>query len=152
MKLVSCGLVGVLSFSILTGCNGLDPDSPEAKRQKIFQQMLRNSEDIGGMLRGRIGWDEQRLRNDIQNLQTLANQPWPYFSDANSPLQKKSRAKPDIWTDAEGYRQAIAAFQQAVDALETSAQQTPLAPDHLIPAAEALETSCKNCHQQYRSL
>ncbi len=42
----------------LAACGGVDPDSPLGKRQVIFKDMLNVSEDLGGMLRGRIAYDE----------------------------------------------------------------------------------------------
>ena len=43
----------------LAACGGVDPNSPLGKRTAIFKEMLNVSEDLGGMLRGRIAYDEQ---------------------------------------------------------------------------------------------
>ena len=42
----------------LSGCGGVDPNSPQGQRQSIFKQMLKVSEDLGGMLRGRLAFKE----------------------------------------------------------------------------------------------
>ena len=43
----------------LAACGGVDPDSPLGKRKAVFKKMLNVSEDLGGMLRGRIAYNEQ---------------------------------------------------------------------------------------------
>ncbi|MEE4465885.1 cytochrome c, partial [Azotobacter chroococcum] len=48
-------LLGMVALS-LVACNGVDPNSPLGKRQALFKDMLKTSEDLGGMLRGRLGF------------------------------------------------------------------------------------------------
>lgn len=78
MKLKSL-LVVLLAGVALSGCHRMDPNSPEAKRQAIFKEMLRTSEDMGGMLRGRLPFDAEKFRAGSAKLHQLADQPWQYF-------------------------------------------------------------------------
>jgi hypothetical protein len=63
----------------LSGCGGVDPDSPQGQRQSIFKQMLKVSEDLGGMLRGRIAFKEQAFVEGASRLDQLTRTPWQHF-------------------------------------------------------------------------
>ena len=56
-----------------------------------------------------------------------------------------SRAKPEIWTDATGFDQAMKEAQAAATALAAVTEEAAYAP-----ALKTLGGSCKNCHDMYR--
>ena len=64
----------LLTCSCLTlaACGGVDPNSPLGKRQALFEEMLRTSEDLGGMLRGRLSFNEQRFAEGATKLDELS--------------------------------------------------------------------------------
>ncbi|WP_181964530.1 cytochrome c, partial [Klebsiella pneumoniae] len=78
MKLKSL-LVVLLAGVALSGYPRMNPNTPEAKPQAIFKEMLRTSEDMGGMLRGRLPFDAEKFRAGSAKLHQLADQPWQYF-------------------------------------------------------------------------
>ncbi|NQD95298.1 cytochrome c, partial [Pseudomonas sp. CrR25] len=79
----------------LSACGGVDPNSPLGKRQAIFKQMLKTSEDLGGMLRGRIAFDEQRFVTGAAELDRLARTPWQHFPAVKE--EADSSAKDEVW-------------------------------------------------------
>ncbi len=94
-------LVLLLAGTALAGCHRLDPNSPEYKRQAVFKEMLKTSEDMGGMLRGRIPFDADKFRSNSTKLGELADKPWQYFPTTQPPADKvesdDTRAKAEIW-------------------------------------------------------
>jgi cytochrome c556 len=62
----------VLACLLVSGCRGADPDSPEARRQALFKQMLVSSEELGGMLRGRLAFKPERFAEGARELNALA--------------------------------------------------------------------------------
>ncbi len=55
--MLKCFTVLLLAGLTLAACDRVDPNSPLGQRKAIFKQMLKTSEDMGGMLRGRLPFD-----------------------------------------------------------------------------------------------
>ena len=69
-------LVLVLACLTLSACGGVDPNSPLGQRKAIFKHMLNTSEELGGMLRGRLAFDGPRFSEGAVKLDALAHEPW----------------------------------------------------------------------------
>lgn len=110
MKLKSL-LVVLLAGVALSGCHRMDPNSPEAKRQAIFKEMLRTSEDMGGMLRGRLPFDAEKFRAGSAKLHQLADQPWQYFPSPKAGEEgEDTRAKDEVWQRQQEFKAATQVF------------------------------------------
>lgn len=92
----------------LAACGGVDPDSPLGKRTAIFKQMLNVSEDLGGMLRGRIPYDEQLFVEKAMELDALSQQPWQHFPTAKD--DDDSSARDEVWQRQERFQELARAF------------------------------------------
>ena len=99
----------LLASLVLVACGEVDPNSPLGQRQTIFKQMLKTSEDLGGMLRGRLAFDEQRFTEGAAELDRLAHAPWQHFPQVRE--EDGSQAKDEVW-------QRQARFQQLARELE----------------------------------
>ena len=78
MMLKRCSVL-LLACLTLTACGGVDPNSPLGQRKAIFKQMLKTSEDMGGMLRGRLAFDGQKFADGAVKLDALSHEPWQHF-------------------------------------------------------------------------
>jgi len=68
---------------------------------------------------------------------------FPFGSDSNN-----DEAKPEIWTDFEGFKSAAKAFETASLDLQKAAEQKDIS---LVKTAlGSVGASCKACHQKYR--
>ncbi|MBO3278164.1 c-type cytochrome [Pseudomonas schmalbachii] len=147
-------LVLLLAGSALAGCNRLDPNSPLAKRQVIFKDMLRTSEDMGGMLRDRIPFDADKFRAGSVKLSELADKPWQFFP-STKPAEMDSddtRAKEEIWQRQLEFQADAKTFQQAVATLEANTRQAAPTPDKVRKDFAAVEDACEGCHKKFRAL
>lgn len=64
----------------LTACGCVEPSSPLGKRKAIFKGILSVSEDLGGMLRGRIKYNEALFVEKALQLDALSNTPWQHLN------------------------------------------------------------------------
>ncbi|KAF1053528.1 MAG: Cytochrome c' [Stenotrophomonas maltophilia] len=143
----------LLIGSALAGCHRLDPNSPLAKRQVIFKQMLHTSEDMGGMLRGRVDFDAQKFRADAVQLNQLAGQPWQYFPTAKPTEQDgDTRARDEIWQRQLEFQADAKTFQHAAAALEANTREGTLTPEGVRKDLAAVEDACEACHKKFRAL
>ena len=143
------GLVA-LSALLLTACDsGVDPNSPVGKRKAAFKEMLNVSEDLGGMLRGRIVYDEQLFIEKATYLDELGRTPWQYFPEL--PEADKSSAKADVWEQQEKFKNLAREMEQATANLVASTQAKPVITSALKQRMQAVEDSCESCHQAFRA-
>lgn len=142
---------GVLLVAImgLSACGGVDPDSPLGKRKAIFKDMLNTSEDIGGMLRGRIAYDEALLIEKAQLLDDLSKQPWQHFPTVKESDQ--SSARDDVWQRQERFQELARDLENTTARLVASTTESPLNESVLAVRVQAVEDSCESCHQEFRA-
>src|SRR5690606_36029351 len=88
----------------VAACDRVDPDSPLGKRQTLFKDMLRESEDLGGMLRGRLSFNAQRFAAGAIRLDELSRQSWQYFPQVQE-AGDYSRARDEVWQRQERFQQ-----------------------------------------------
>lgn len=147
MKLFKSLLLGSVVLA-LAACGGVDPDSPMGKRQALFKEMLRTSEDLGGMMRGRLPFDEVRFSKGAAELDKLVRQPWQHFPKVRD--EGDSRAKDEVWQRQERFQQLAEAQMASVAALARVAAKPPLSTAALAPLVTQVEADCKACHSEFR--
>lgn len=139
-------LVVVMS---LAACGGVDPDSPLGKRQVIFKEMLNVSEDLGGMLRGRIAYDEQLFVDKAAQLEVLSKQPWQHFPNVKEDAD--TSARDDVWQRQERFQELARELEGTTARLVASTTQPPLNDSVLALRVQAVEDACESCHKEFRA-
>ncbi|MGQ7959770.1 c-type cytochrome [Pseudomonas sp. SP16.1] len=134
---------------ILAACGGVDPDSPLGKRQALFKQMLKVSEDLGGMLRGRIAYDEAAFIAGAAELERLSREPWQHFPEVRD--DERSKATAEVWQRQAQFQQMARELEQATAALVQATTAPPLRRSALEPAVAKVEDSCEACHEAFRA-
>lgn len=138
----------VLAALGLQGCDSVDPNSPLGKRQALFKEMLRTSEDLGGMLRGRLPFDEQAFASGAVRLDELTAQPWQHFPQVRD--EGDSRARDEVWQRQARFQELADAQMASTRALAEAAAQLPLQAKTLAPLVARVEADCKACHSEFR--
>lgn len=139
-------LLGSLS---VVGCDSIDPNSPVGKRKAIFKEMMSTSENLGGMLRGRIPFDGEAFIKGAAHLDALSHQPWAYFEHLDEA--QKSSARADVWAKQERFDQLAREMESASEALVHATQLTPLRPSGLREPMQRAEDACESCHKEFRA-
>ncbi|TBU87665.1 c-type cytochrome [Phytopseudomonas dryadis] len=141
--------LALLACLLLSACGGVDPDSPEGLRQSLFKQMLKTSEELGGMLRGRIRYDERRFAEGARHLDELASQPWQHFPQVDA--DQRSTARPEVWQQQAHFQQLADELESATAALLRVATQADVARGDLQAPLQRVESACKTCHESFRA-
>ncbi len=132
----------------LSACGGVDPNSPLGQRKAIFKQMLKTSEDLGGMLRGRLAFDGQKFADGAVKLDALSHQPWQHFPQVR---EEDSSATPDVWQKQARFQELARQMEQVTGELVAQTRTQPLGPAAVAAPMGKVEAACKACHTEFRN-
>lgn len=145
LKRIAVVLLACLSLS---ACGGVDPNSPLGQRKAIFKQMLKTSEDLGGMLRGRIAFDGPKFAEGAVRLDELSREPWKHFPQVRE--EDHTSAKDDVWQKQARFQKLARALEAATGELVAASQVQPYKASNLGPAVQKVEDACSACHKEFR--
>lgn len=140
-------LLLALSGLTLSACERIDPNSPLGQRKALYQQMLKTSENLGGMLRGRLSFDEQRFAAGAVQLDTLSRQPWQHYPAVR---EEHSKARDDVWQRQERFSELARDLEASTAALVEASRVAPLRARELVAPVARVEQACKACHEEFR--
>lgn len=144
LSLLACSL-------LLGGCSDsvkdTHPQQLVSQRQAIFKKMTKTLEPMGMVARGHKDYVKGEFVVGAQELKDLSSQPWEFFTaDGNYPPTK---AKPAVWSQPVEFKQATDAYLVAVDKLVAVSGSADMPA--ITIAVDAVEASCKSCHDQFRN-
>jgi len=140
----------VLLISLsLAACDRVDPNSPLGQRKAIFKQMLKTSEDMGGMLRGRLPFDGARFADGAVKLDGLAHAPWQHFPQVKD--DGESSARPEVWERQARFHDLAQALEGVTGELLAVTRKQPLDAAMLKAPMDKVEAACKACHTEFRN-
>lgn len=148
MSLKKQGLV-LLACLTLSACGGVDPNSPLGQRKAIFKQMLQTSEDLGGMLRGRVTFDGQRFADGAMKLDQLSHEPWQHFPSVKEA--DHTNARDDVWQKQARFQELARSLEFATGQLVLATHDRPFKASTLTPAMNKVEAACEACHKEFRN-
>ncbi|WP_191830675.1 MULTISPECIES: c-type cytochrome [Pseudomonas] len=141
--------VVVLACLTLTACGGVDPNSPLGQRKTIFKQMLKTSEDLGGMLRGRLAFDGQKFADGAVKLDNLSREPWKHFPQVREDDETSARA--EVWEKQARFQDLARQLEVATGELVAVTRSQPLKATDLAAPTDKVEAACKACHTEFRN-
>ena len=142
-------LSGLISLPMLLGGCGEPEDTypgqPVTHRRAAFKDMLRTFEPMGVMLRTDV-YDPQRFAAMLARFMPLRDKPWQYFPAG--ALYPPSKAKPQVWSEAEKFKALKDEFLVRSDRLNALAGSEDRAA--VAAAYTALSDNCKQCHDAFK--
>ena len=144
--LISIGTAITLLSACDDSAKDTHPDKLVSKRQAIFKKFTKTLEPLGLVARDRADYVKADVMASALALQELSQQPWVYFSAEGN--YQPSRAKPEIWTQADTFKKSQTSYVAAVDQL-VAVSGTGNLPD-IKTAVDEVQKNCKNCHDQFR--
>ena len=150
-KFIPIALSLIVSTAFLGACSegpkDTHPQQLLTKRIAIFKKMTKTLEPLGLVVRGRQDYVKSEFVDGAQALKDLSTQPWVYFTaDGNYP---PTRAKPEVWSKPDEFKQAQNKFLASVDKLVAVSDSADMAA--IGTAVDAVQKSCKSCHEQFRN-
>jgi len=142
-------LLLLLLAGLASGCGQEDPNAPSALRKALFKQMLKESEKLSGMLRGRLTFNEMEFARGASHLAELSGAPWQHFPPPESQ-EKSSNARQAVWQQQARFAELARALEEAADQLQQASAQKPLSKEALSAPMQRVELACKACHQEFR--
>lgn len=124
------------------------PEEAIAYRQGIMKAQRWNLVPIALMVQGKTPYDQATLLAKAQRLNALASMTADGFvagSEAGAP----TKARPEIWSNATGFKQAADQFAAETPKLVAAAQTGNM--DQIKAAFGGVVKSCDNCHDNFRT-
>ena len=104
---------------------------------------------IGAILQGKAEYnaaDVSKRAERVAFLATMAEDAFPEISKDG-----KTKAKPEIWTNKEGFAKALKAFQDSSANLAAVVKQDNTNSAAFKAAAGKVGEACKGCHDDFRA-
>ena len=121
------------------------PEDAVKYRQSALQLIASHFGLMQPVIKGQAPYDAAAIKANVELLKTLSSLPWAGFVEGS---QAGTSAKPEIWSDAAGFKAAQVKFEGAVDKLSVAANSGDL--DRVRAAFGDVGASCKACHDSYR--
>jgi cytochrome c556 len=141
-SLITAAVLSMAAFS--AQAQFAKPEDAIKYRQSALTVMARSFGAINAMNKGDIPFNAAVAQNQAHVIATLATLPWTAFGAGT----ENAKTKPEIWSDAAGFKASSDKYVAAANALET-ATKTGNA-DQVKTAWGALAGTCKQCHDAYR--
>jgi cytochrome c556 len=117
---------------------------PIEDRQELMKANGKMMKLLGGMAQGENPFDAAVVKQEAEAMAARFEKAKTLFPPGSDQGPPETFAKPEIWTDPEGFASAL---NRAVEASRTLAGVTEAA--QLGEAVETTGSACKNCHEKF---
>lgn len=124
------------------------PEDAIKYRQSAFTLIGNHFGRLGAMAQGKMAFDARLAASDAALVTTLAGLPWAAFgpgTDKGAP----TRAKPEVWSNAAGFKTAAEKFQAELAKLDAAARTGD--EGAIKSAVGGVGGACKGCHDDFRN-
>ena len=122
------------------------PEDAVKYRKASLTVMGAHFSRVGAMASGRVPFDAKVAAENADLVATLAKLPWAAFPEGTD--KGDTRAKAEIWKDADKFKEAAGRLQAESVKLQAAAKSGNL--DAIKTAFGATGASCKACHDTFR--
>ena len=120
------------------------PEDAVKYREAALTLMASHFGRMQPVVKGQAPYDAAQIKANVAVLKTLSTLPWAAFG----PGTEGGEARPEVWSDAEGFKQKQQAFHDNMAKLSAAADAGDLGK--LRAAFGDVGASCKSCHDSYR--
>ena len=120
--------------------------NPIEKRHELMEDVGEAAKPIGLMMRGDSEYDWDIVLTSLETFDSVSQEFGDLFPEG-SETGGDTEAAPAIWTDREGFEEALAMWREATGAAIAAEPQTL---DEARPSLGGVFKTCKDCHDGYR--
>jgi len=120
-------------------------DAIQYRRSAMFLELTHFGR-IFAMANGRVPFDAKVVAENAEILAAVSK--WQFAGFVDGSDKGNTKAKPEIWTEMDKFREKASRNQE--DVLKLSAAVKTGNVDAMKTAAGAVGQSCKSCHDSYR--
>lgn len=123
------------------------PEDAIKYRKNALFVMAQHFGRVGAMASGKAPYDAKIAADNAAVVEMMSKLPWAGFGPGMD--KGDTKAKPDVWSDAAGFKKASEDMMTAVAQLNTAAKTNNL--DALKTAFGGAAKTCKACHDAFRN-
>jgi cytochrome c556 len=146
-------VVGLISLMLVatTGATAKEAQSEkQAKaaikyRQAILRLVVSNMGTLGGMAKGVIPFNAEKVNTNGMRIGQLSNMMPDYFAIDTTKFDLSTDALPKIWDNMDDFKSKIKTLQSAASGLQKVTDEAGFKS-----AFGDLRKSCKGCHDEYK--
>ena len=142
---VALGIAGALT-ALPAAAQYRNTDAAIKYRQSAMSLQGNHLARIFAMINGQVPFDATVAADQTEIIATLNRLQFAAFIDGSD--KGNTRAKPEIWSEKDKFKAAIAKSQE--DVLKLAAAGKTGSLDQIKAAAGAVGESCKACHDAYQ--
>lgn len=123
------------------------PEDAIKYRKAAFTVMAAHFSRIGAMAQGKAPWDAQAAAANMAVIDAVHKLPFTAFGEGTD--QGETKAKPEVWKDAAGFKNANEKMYGEMAKLSAAVKTGSF--DNVKAAFGPVGGSCKGCHDDYRA-
>jgi len=141
----SKSLLALIAATVAVVPFALADDDPREVRHELMEHVGKAAKPVGAMFKGESEYDAERVMKSLKTWKKASMRLGDLFPPGTESGDTK--AAPAIWEDRAGFEEALATWQDAVNAAIEAAPQTL---EDAKPTVGPVFNACKNCHDNYR--
>ena len=147
-KLLKFAIAGTLVLGLGASLAHASPDDSITARQTFMKTRAKALGPLVDIMKGDAPYDAAAVKAALKTINAawdVAKTADPFAPDSAKGDKVETWAKPEIWSDPEGFKAASDADAKAMAALAASTDEASFRA-----AFTALGNSCGGCHEKYR--
>jgi cytochrome c556 len=112
-------------------------------RQQAMEAVGDSMKSLAAIARGKAPFDAEVVKTSATTIADNLKKAAELFPEGSEG--EKSKAKPEVWSDAAGFEKIMKEAHAAAVALQSVSEEAAFGP-----ALGTLGSNCKSCHDKYR--
>jgi cytochrome c556 len=132
-------LVAAIVVAAATGTEAI------TQRQKAMDDVGQAMKTLGAIAKKQAPFESEVVKASAETIANRLEEAADLFPEGSASGDVETWAKPEIWSDWEGFKRHLETTHEAAVAMQSVTDEADF-----MPALVALGNGCKGCHEPYR--